>query len=41
MYTAIARLLESELFEYYHERMVGIMMADAQEVSLYESPRSS
>lgn len=25
-------LLDSELFSYYDERMVGIMMSDAQEV---------
>ncbi|WWD21978.1 hypothetical protein CI109_106466 [Kwoniella shandongensis] len=31
MYHAIAMLLDSELFTYYYERMVGIMMSDAQE----------
>lgn len=30
---AIDLLLSSELFEFYRERMVGIMMGDAQEVS--------
>ncbi|KAK8846670.1 hypothetical protein IAR55_005757 [Kwoniella newhampshirensis] len=31
MYHAIAMILDSELFTYYYERMVGIMMTDAQE----------
>lgn len=33
MNLAIGLLLSSELFTYYRERMVGIMMGDAQEVS--------
>lgn len=33
MSIAIDFLLDSELFEFYRERMVGIMMGDAQEVS--------
>lgn len=33
MNVAIDLLLTSELFTYYRERMVGIMMGDAQEVS--------
>ena len=30
-------LLDSELFSYYDERMVGIMMSDAQEVCHIDS----
>ena len=33
MQHAVELLLESELFEFHYERMVGIMMGDAQEVS--------
>lgn len=36
MNVAIDLLLSSELFTYYRERMVGIMMGDAQEVSQLE-----
>lgn len=35
MQGAISFLLESELFEYHYERMVGVMMGDAQEVSYF------
>ena len=42
MYQAINLLLDSELFTYHYERMVGIMMTDAQEVGqLLSSPESS
>lgn len=34
MQHVVEQLLESELFEFHYERMVGIMMGDAQEVSL-------
>lgn len=30
---AVEMLFASELFEFYNDRMVGIMMGDAQEVS--------
>jgi hypothetical protein len=33
MQHAVSILLESELFTYHYDRMVGIMMGDAQEVS--------
>ena len=33
MHHAISLLLSSELFTFHYERMVGIMIADAQEVS--------
>jgi hypothetical protein len=33
MYHAVDMLLGSELYTYHSERMVGIMMSDAQEVS--------
>lgn len=32
MAAAMDMLLSCELFEYHYERMVGIMMGDAQEV---------
>ena len=32
MYNAIELLLDSELFTFHNERMVGLMMGDAQEV---------
>lgn len=32
MQSAIALLLDSELFKFHYERMVGIIMVDAQEV---------
>jgi hypothetical protein len=36
MQQVVEVLLESDLFEYYSERMVGVMMGDAQEVSRVE-----
>lgn len=35
MYQAVESLLDSELYTFYYERMVGIMMVDAQEVSSF------
>ena len=34
IYAAVELLLDSELYLYYSERMVNLMMTDAQEVSL-------
>lgn len=39
MQHAIQLLLASELFRFYHERMVGLIMVDAQEVSLHQVNR--
>ena len=33
MYQAVECLLDSELYTFHYERMVGNMMVDAQEVS--------
>lgn len=36
MQSAIQALLASELFKYHTDRMLGIVMSEAQEVSVYQ-----
>ena len=33
MFNAVELLLASELFKYHYERMIGLVMVEAQEVS--------
>lgn len=39
MQHVVEQLFDSELFEYHYERMVGIMMGDAQQVSVPSTDR--